>query len=97
MKVLERVVIKRRGPVFIIDELPAELNCGAFVLGPHPSIPNRGSWSRFWEVSGIETHAMPRSHTNGQTAGLLLSDAHLKHFGEPAIGETLYVYVPGGG
>ena len=38
-------------------------------------------------MNGIETHAMPRSHTNGKPAGLILR-------GEmplPAVGETLHV------
>lgn len=73
MKVLERFTIKGRGDAVVIDALPEDLFVGMHVENEYAD----------WVVTGIEMHAMPRSHTNGQPAGLLLrgselpSDGHL--------------------
>jgi len=65
MKVVDGPLsIKGRGAIVVIDALPADLECGRYVR-------RVGSGFR-WRVVGIETHAMPRSHTNGKPAGLLL-------------------------
>jgi hypothetical protein len=62
MKVTGHATIKGRGVVTVIDVLPAELDVGSYVSSGH----------RVWKVLAIETYAMPRSHTNGKPAGLLL-------------------------
>lgn len=62
MKVLDHVTIRGRGILTVIDALPAGLECGDDVR----------CGVRLYRVVGIETHAMPRSHTNGKPAGLLL-------------------------
>lgn len=65
MKVIDGPIeVKGRGLLVIIDELPAGLECGRYVRAA-------GSMLR-WRVVGVETHAMPRSHTDGKPAGLLL-------------------------
>lgn len=48
---------------------------------------------RLWRVLAIETHAMPRSHTNGQPAGLLLQQAGFLQSDQvaPETGEVLEV------
>lgn len=62
MKIVETFPIRGRGVLAIIDALPSELECWMVVR----------SGDAKWTVHGIETHAMPRSHTNGKPAGLLL-------------------------
>jgi len=66
--------IEGRGRLITIDALPAELQPGMRVRRGH----------RRWEVYGIETHAMPREHTNGRPAGLLIGDP-------PEIGDELEI------
>jgi hypothetical protein len=66
VRTVEKSSVKGRGIVVIIDSLPPEIEVGMFVaLVEDPS--------RRWKVCGIETHAMPRSHTDGKSAGLLLA------------------------
>lgn len=65
MKVVDGPIeIAGRGILVVIDELPVGLEAGQYVRAA-------GSVLR-WKVVGIETHAMPRNHTNGKPAGLLL-------------------------
>lgn len=78
MKITDSFIVKGRGPVYVIDALPAELENGMEVCNKDGYI---------WRVCGIETHAMPRSHTNGKSAGLLLKGDTM-----PNIGETLAIY-----
>ena len=62
MKVLERFTIKGRGEAVVVDALPEDLFVGMTVA----------NGAGTWVVTGIETHAMPRSCTNGKMASLLL-------------------------
>jgi hypothetical protein len=76
MRVLEHYSIKGRGECVVIDSLPPELEAKMFVHAGEGR----------WRVAGIETHAMPRSHTNGDSAGLLLEGE-----APPAIGEIIEI------
>ena len=78
MKVTGHATIKGRGVVTLIDKLPPEVEVGSYVSDRTRYV---------WEVRGIETHAMPRSHTNGQPAGLLLQGNQAA----PAVDEVLVV------
>lgn len=72
MKIVDRWVINGRGIVLGIDALPAAIVEGMSVRRVPPGL--RGAViAPIWRVVGIETLAMPRSHTNGKSVGLLLS------------------------
>ena len=87
MKVLERFTINGRGEAVVVDALPDDLFAGMNVAyAVYEYAPYEFP---FYTVIGIETHAMPRSHTNGKPAGLLLrGDQEL-----PKIGDALMVVV----
>ena len=90
MKVTGHTTIKGRGVVTLIDALPAELEVGSYVSSGtphHGSSEEMHGVERVWKVGAIETHAMPRSHTNGKSAGLLLQGQG----GAPAVGDVLVV------
>jgi hypothetical protein len=72
MKIIDRWTIEGRGIVLGIDALPAELVEGMSVRRVAPDLRS-GVIEPTWRVVGIETLAMPRSHTNGKVAGLLLA------------------------
>ena len=80
MKVTGHATIKGRGTVTIVDSLPAEVQAGSLVTV-------RDTPERVWKVRAIETYAMPRSHTNGKLAGLLLSGDR----DPPSVGEVLTI------
>ena len=71
MRITDHWFIKGHGVVVGIDVLSAAIVEGMYVRRVAPGL--RGAIiAPTWRVVGIETHAMPRSHTNGQSAGLLL-------------------------
>lgn len=71
MKVTDHWSIRGRGECVGIDALPEELVEGMYVRRVASGLRG-GLIEPRWRVIGIETYAMPRSHTNGQPAGLLL-------------------------
>jgi hypothetical protein len=96
VKVTGHATVKGRGTVTLIDTLPAELEVDSYVSSGtphHGSSEEMHGVQRIWKVGAIETHAMPRSHTNGKPAGLLLQGNR----GAPAVGEVLVIVVRGKG
>ena len=71
MRIMDYWTVKGRGIVVGIDALPADLVEGMHVQRVAPGLRG-GIIEPTWRVAGIETYAMPRSHTNGKHAGLLL-------------------------
>jgi hypothetical protein len=71
MKVTGHIHIKGRGDAVTIDALPEGLVEGMFVRRVAPGLRG-GIIEPAWRVVGIGTLALPRSHTNGKPADLLL-------------------------
>jgi hypothetical protein len=77
MKILEYVTVKGRGVLALVDAVPPDLREGMYVtkvLVPAETLGfnHFGSLqsTRRWKVSGIETHALPR--TRARVGGVLL-------------------------
>ena len=86
LKIMGHMHIKGRGDAVCIDSLPSELVEGMFVQRIAPGLRGGVIVPR-WRVVGIVTFAMPRSHTDGKPADLLLEGGALL----PSIGSEIEI------